>query len=350
MSASRFLLAVLVVGSVLCTAAPRALAARELAGEDASAVSAGMASRHEKWMAEHGRTYKDEAEKARRLRIFRANAEFIDSFNAAGKHSHRLATNRFADLTDDEFRAARTGYRPRTAAVGSGGGRFRYENFSLVDAAQSVDWRAMGAVTGVKDQGECGCCWAFSAVAAVEGLNKIRTGRLVSLSEQELVDCDVNGEDQGCEGGLMDDAFQFIVRRGGLASESGYPYQGEDGYCRSSAAAARAASIRGHEDVPRNNEAALAAAVANQPVSVAINGEDYAFRFYGSGVLGGACGTDLNHAITAVGYGTAADGSKYWLMKNSWGASWGEGGYVRIRRGVRGEGVCGLAKLASYPV
>ncbi|EER93437.1 hypothetical protein BDA96_01G090900 [Sorghum bicolor] len=353
MSVSRFVLTVLVVASVCTAAAPRALAVRELAGEEESAaVAAAMVSRHEKWMAEHGRTYTDEAEKARRLEIFRANAEFIDSFNDAGKHSHRLATNRFADLTDEEFRAARTGFRPRPApaAAAGSGGRFRYENFSLADAAQSVDWRAMGAVTGVKDQGECGCCWAFSAVAAVEGLNKIRTGRLVSLSEQELVDCDVNGEDQGCEGGLMDDAFQFIERRGGLASESGYPYQGDDGSCRSSAAAARAASIRGHEDVPRNNEAALAAAVANQPVSVAINGEDYAFRFYDSGVLGGECGTDLNHAITAVGYGTAADGSKYWLMKNSWGTSWGEGGYVRIRRGVRGEGVCGLAKLPSYPV
>lgn len=154
MSASRFLLAVLVVGSVLCTAAaPRALAAaaRELAGDDEAA--AAMASRHEKWMAEHGRAYKDEAEKARRLEVFRANAELIDSFNAAGTHSHRLATNRFADLTVEEFRAARTGLRrPRTAAAG----RFRYENFSLADAAQSVDWRAMGAVTGVKDQGLCG--------------------------------------------------------------------------------------------------------------------------------------------------------------------------------------------------
>lgn len=156
MSASRFLLAVLVVGSVLCTAAaPRALAAaaRELAGDDEAA--AAMASRHEKWMAEHGRAYKDEAEKARRLEVFRANAELIDSFNAAGTHSHRLATNRFADLTVEEFRAARTGLRPRPAPS-AGAGRFRYENFSLADAAQSVDWRAMGAVTGVKDQGACG--------------------------------------------------------------------------------------------------------------------------------------------------------------------------------------------------
>jgi len=344
---SRLILAAVLV---VATTAPRALAARELAaGEDDAAA---MALRHEAWMAEHGRAYTDEAEKARRLEIFRANARMIDAFNAAGTHGHRLATNRFADLTDEEFRAARTGYRRPAPAAGSRAGRFRYENVSLADAPASVDWRAMGAVTGVKDQGDCGCCWAFSAVAAVEGLNKIRTGRLVSLSEQELVDCDVYGEDQGCEGGLMDDAFQFIARRGGLASESGYPYDGEDGSCRSSgAAAARAASIRGHEDVPRNNEAALAAAVAHQPVSVAINGADPAFRFYAGGVLGGGdCDTELNHAVTAVGYGTAGDGTRYWVMKNSWGASWGEGGYVRLRRGVRGEGVCGLAKLPSYPV
>ncbi|KAL6637868.1 hypothetical protein ACP70R_025440 [Stipagrostis hirtigluma subsp. patula] len=350
MSLSTLILAVLVTISVVLTAAPRTVAARELAGEDAAVADAAMAARHERWMAEHGRTYKDEAERARRLEIFRANAKRIDAFNAAGEHGHRLATNRFADLTDDEFRAARTGYRPPAAAAAASG-RFRYENVSLADAPRSMDWRTMGAVTGVKDQGDCGCCWAFSAVAAVEGLTKIRTGRLMSLSEQELVDCDVDGDDQGCDGGLMDNAFQFIARRGGLAAESTYPYRGEDGSCRSRAAAAVAASIRGHEDVPPNNEGALMAAVSRQPVSVAINGADFVFRFYDGGVMGGAgCGTELNHAITAVGYGTASDGTGYWLMKNSWGASWGEGGYVRIRRGVRGEGVCGLAKLPSYPV
>jgi cathepsin L len=338
------ILAILAV--TIAGAAPRVIAARELP----AALDTAMVSRHEKWMAEHGRTYADEDEKARRLDVFRANAKLIDSFNAAGENSHRLATNRFADLTDEEFRAARTGLqRPSAAVAGAGSGGFRYENFSLADAAGSVDWRAAGAVTGVKDQGSCGCCWAFSAVAAVEGLTKIRTGRLVSLSEQELVDCDVNGVDEGCEGGLMDNAFQYMARHGGLASESSYPYRATDGSCRRPGSAA--ASIRGYEDVPENNEAALAAAVAHQPVSVGINGGDYVFRFYDSGVLGGSgCGTDLNHAITAVGYGTASDGSKYWLMKNSWGASWGEGGYIRIRRGVRGEGVCGLAKLASYPV
>ncbi|TVU09633.1 hypothetical protein EJB05_43119 [Eragrostis curvula] len=341
MSVSQLILAVLVVGSI-CNA-PRALGARELTDAD-------TAARHETWMVEHGRTYKDEAEKARRLEIFRANAKLIDSFNAAGKHSYRLATNKFADLTNDEFRAARTGLRMPEAAAGARSGRFRYENFSLADAPPSMDWRKLGAVTGVKDQESCGSCWAFSAVAAVESLNKLRTGRLVSLSEQELVDCDVTRDDQGCDGGYMNDAFTFIARRGGLAAESTYPYRGKDGPCRRSAAAQRAASIGGHEDVPRDNEAALMAAVAHQPVSVAVDAGGDVFQFYDGGVIDGRCGTEMNHAVTAVGYGTARDGTKYWLMKNSWGKSWGEQGYVRIRRGSRGEGVCGLAKMPSYPV
>jgi cathepsin L len=154
MSLSTIILAVLAVS--MAGTDQLVLAARVLAGEDALALDAAMVSRHESWMAEHGRTYADEEEKARRLEVFRANAKLIDSFNAAEENSHRLATNRFADLTDEEFRAARTGLQRPAAVAGVGSGGFRYENFSLADAAGSVDWRAMGAVTGVKDQGSCG--------------------------------------------------------------------------------------------------------------------------------------------------------------------------------------------------
>ncbi|KAL6134146.1 hypothetical protein ACLB2K_066379 [Fragaria x ananassa] len=153
----------------------------------------------------------------------------------------------------------------------------RYENASV---PATMDWRQKGAVTPVKDQGQCGCCWAFSAVAAMEGITQLTTGKLISLSEQELVDCDVNGEDQGCEGGLMDDAFRFINQNHGLSTEANYPYAGVDGTCNVQKEASHAASITGHEDVPANTESALLKAVANQPISVAIDVSGSDFQFY----------------------------------------------------------------------
>ncbi|CAL5018215.1 unnamed protein product [Urochloa decumbens] len=269
-----------------------ALAARDLADDKA------MVARHEQWMAKYGRVYNDAAEKARRLEVFKANIAFIESINA-GNNKFWLEANQFADLTDDEFRATRTGYK-LPASKGQRTTAFRYANVSLDELPDSVDWRAKGAVTPIKDQGECGCCW-------------------------ELVDCDVNGMDQGCNGGEMDDAFQFIVDNGGLTTESNYPYTAADGTCNSGKASNDAASIKGYEDVPANDESSLRKAVANQPVSVAVDGGDSHFRFYKGGVLSGACGTELDHGIAAVGYAVAADGTKYWLMKNSWGTSWGEG-------------------------
>nr|TKR98080.1 hypothetical protein D5086_0000206660 [Populus alba] len=182
---------------------------------------------------------------------------------------------------------------------------FKYENLS--DMPTSKDWRKAGAVTPVKDQGACGCCWAFSTVAAMEGIIKLKTSKLISLSEQQLVDCDVGNK--GCE-----------------------------------------AEITGYEDVPQNNENALLQAVAKQPVSVAVDGGGHDFQFYKSGVFKGDCGTNLNHAVTAIGYGTDSDGTDYWLVKNSWGTSWGESGYMRMRRGIgSSEGLCGVAMDASYP-
>ena len=193
-----------------------------------------------------------------------------------------------------------------------------------------------------------GCCWAFSVVAPIEGIIKLKTGNLISLSEQQLVNYDVGNK--GCHGGLMDTAFQYIIRNEGLTSEDNYPYQGVDGTCSSEKAASIAAEITGDEDVPKNNENALLQAVAKQPVSVGVDGGGNDFQFYKSGVFNGDCGTQQNHAVTAIGYGTDSDVTDYWLVKNSWGTSWGESGYTRMQRGIgASEGLCGVAMEASYP-
>jgi KDEL-tailed cysteine endopeptidase len=148
----------------------------------------------------------------------------------------------------------------------------------------------------------------------------------------------------------MDDAFKFIIKNGGLTTETNYPYEASDATCKSNKASAHAASIKGYKDVPANSEAALKKAVAQQPVSVAIDAGDSSFMLYSGGVFTGSCGTDLDHGVTAVGYGTDSDGTKYWLIKNSWGTTWGEEGYLRMERDISAkEGLCGIAMDASYP-
>ncbi|GJV13190.1 senescence-specific cysteine protease SAG39-like protein [Tanacetum coccineum] len=328
----------------------------ELFGAVSAALLSNTASRllpetssyesHDQWMARYGRVYKDIYEKEQRSIIFQENVHYIQSFNNAMNKGYKLAVNEFADLTNEEFRTTRNRFLahecfPSTSA-------FRYENVTAVPS--SMDWRTKGAVTPIKDQGQCGCCWAFSAVAAMEGITQLKTGKLISLSEQELVDCDTSGIDQGCEGGLMDNAFDFIVSNKGLTTESKYPYKGVDGTCNSNEKSNNAATITGHEDVPANSESALLKAVASQPVSVAIDASGSDFQFYSSGVFTGECGTELDHGVTAVGYGTSDDGTKYWLVKNSWGTSWGQEGYIMMERDVDAtEGICGIAMQASYP-
>ncbi len=210
----------------------------------------------------------------------------------------------------------------------------------------SKDWVADGAVTPVKDQARCGSCWAFSTTGAVEGNFFINNGTLVSLSEQQLVSCDHNG-DNGCNGGLMDNAFEYIEQYG-ISLESTYPYTsggGDSGTCDTDKVAP-VVTVTGYTDIPSKDEDALLAAIEQQPVSVAVEADKSAFQLYKGGVLDDAsCGTNLDHGILAVGYGT--DGGKdYYKVKNSWGATWGESGYLRM---VRGKNQCGIASQSSYP-
>ncbi|XP_076927609.1 senescence-specific cysteine protease SAG39-like [Bidens hawaiensis] len=307
-----------------------------------------MIQRHEQWMARYGRVYKDDLEKETRFKVFKNNVAYIEAFNNAGNHAYKLSVNEFADQTNHEFKAIRNGFKfPSTPRSGQTT-PFRYENVTTVPS--SIDWRKKGAVTPIKDQGQCGSCWAFSTIAATEGITGITTGKLISLSEQELMDCDRSGEDQGCEGGYMDDGFEFIVKNKGINTEAAYPYKAVDATCNTKKEGVAAAKITGHEDVPVNSESALLKAVAMQPVSVAIDAGESDFQFYSSGVFNGSCGTELDHGVTAVGYGTSDEGIKYWLVKNSWGTVWGEEGYIRMQRDVEAkEGLCGIAMMASYP-
>lgn len=190
-----------------------------------------------------------------------------------------------------------------------------------------------------------GSCWAFSAVTAIEGLHKIKTGKLVPLSVQELVDCDYRGKNQGCNGGLMESAFEFIIKNGGITTEQNYPYRGTDGACDTYKLRDKAVKISGYVELPVNDEEALLSAVAKQPVSVAIDAEGYMMQLYSSGVFTGYCGKKLNHGVTIVGYGEEG-GQKYWLVKNSWGTTWGEQGYIKMKRG---SNICGINMQASYP-
>jgi KDEL-tailed cysteine endopeptidase len=321
-------------------------------GEHDLASEDSLWALYERWRSRHA-VARDLDEKARRFNVFRENVRLIHEFNK-GDAPYKLRLNRFGDMTADEFRRAYASSRVAHHRMFRGrkeGGAFTHGAATAIrDVPPSVDWRAKGAVTEVKDQGQCGSCWAFSTVAAVEGINAIKTKSLTALSEQQLVDCDTK-TNAGCNGGLMDYAFQYIAKHGGIAAEDAYPYRARQSNSCSNKAKDTVVTIDGYEDVPANDELALKKAVAAQPVSVAIEASGSHFQFYSEGVFAGKCGTELDHGVAAVGYGVTADGTKYWIVKNSWGPEWGEKGYIRMKRDVKDkEGLCGIAMEASYPV
>lgn len=299
------------------------------------------------WKAFHGKSYKTETEENARKSIWRDNLKKIAERNSKG-HSYTLAMNQFGDLTHNEYQFIYLGMRGHFSTERKRSGS-TYMPPSHVTLPEEVDWRQEGYVTPVKDQGHCGSCWAFSATGSLEGQHFRKTGQLVSLSEQNLVDCSRSYGNNGCQGGTVENAFRYIQANGGIDNEASYPYEGYDSRCRFRVADI-GATDSGYQDIPRGDEQALKSASATVgPISVAIDASNQSFQFYSGGVYDEpACNSSqLNHAVLVVGYGTYG-GQDYWLVKNSWGTMWGLAGYIMMSRNKNNQ--CGIATDAIYPV
>jgi len=278
--------------------------------------------------------------------VFKANLDRITYVNNAGK-SYRLTVNKFADMTQDEFRRQYLGLKLPAKA----GPRPLFRFNARAEIPDEIDWEDKGAVTPIKDQGQCGSCWAFSAIGALEGIYQIKKKKLESFSEQQLVDCSTDYGNYGCSGGLMDSAFEYMKDHK-MCTEEDYEYHAADEECKEDDCKG-VVKVKKFTDVDQNSELALKAAVAKQPVSVAIEADTFSFQFYAGGIYDDAdCGTNLDHGVTAVGYGKDEESGKlFWKVKNSWADAWGDKGYIYIVRQETEDdpGMCGIAEMASFP-
>ena len=325
-------------------AAATTASALELSVDSLTSTTVSVTEKFSTFKSRFAKVYKDAAEELHALENFIGNEKIIVESNSEGK-TYTLGHNQFSDLSWAEFKKL---YLSSPMPVREQ----KNVDTSLLSApkidltADAKDWTTLGAVTPVKNQGQCGSCWAFSTTGSVEGAWQIAGNPLTSLSEQDLVSCATASGNQGCNGGLMDNAFKWIETNG-LPTEASYPYtsgSGTTGTCTKGKTSVM--KVTGYSDVPQKNEQALLAAITKGMVSAAIEADKSAFQMYKSGVLTStACGTQLDHGVLAVGYGT--DGSTpYYKVKNSWGATWGESGYIRMEQGVN---MCGISLSASQP-
>jgi hypothetical protein len=355
--------------SLAAVAAVAACAAAGAAAARLRPATAAAAAAFDAWAAAHGKTYSPE-ERALRAAVFARNYADIVAHNAGG-HTWTKAVNKWSDLTGPEWRAQvlAGGKAGRRASAGAGAGAVPPPDADAQLASllarlpssaipASVNWTAAGAVTPVKDQGQCGSCWAFATVGAIEGAYAVANGTLLSLSEQQVVSCDrANGND-GCNGGEQITALDWVAKQPGICSEAGYPYTsggGKTGSCR--AGCTPVVKIAKGVELAARNETLLMAAIAASPLSLSVDASnDAIWQSYSGGVVTSACKCDgdacLDHGVTGVGYGVDASGGAYWTIKNSWGTDWGEAGYIRLGRGAAygPGGQCGVQIDNAYAV
>jgi len=317
---------------------------------------AGIEQDFDAWRNQYApdRYYSGEGYKAA-LKAFEANVAMIKQHNAAPGMTWTAGLNQFSDMTSEQFASFYLGTRPRPAGV-----KAPLEYLPKGNADSSVDWRTKGAVNPIKNQGQCGSCWAFSTVLSFEGQTFIKNGKLENLSEQDIVDCvsgvTINGSAccDGCQGGLMDAAFKYMLakQKGTDSTEESYPYRAVTGSCKF-ASSQHGSTMNNYTDVKAYDESALEDAVSNVgPISVAVNAQS-GWQMYTGGVFNGFLGlgcngdaSKLDHGVGVVGYGTDSSKGPYWIIRNSWGTMWGEQGYMRLKKGVN---ACGVSDTPSFP-
>jgi len=304
----------------------------------------------EHFKTQYGKSYLSHLEETYRKGIFLDNQKMIDEHNAKfakGESTYEMGMNRFGDLTTREFAEMYNGLVANNTA--SKNDAPVHVNSGKCNK-QLVDWRKEGALTEVKDQANCGSCWAFSATASLEAYNYFKTGKLISLSEQNLMDCSRGYGNHACLGGLMTNAFAYVTDNKGIDTEESYPYQAFGWFCRYKEEN-KGGTCNGYTEIPEGDEHSLQdAACAEGPVSVGIDADHDSFKHYKSGVYyEPECGNtkdDLDHGVTVIGFG-AEDGKDYWLVRNSWGTDWGDNGHIKMSR-FR-DNNCGISTMASYP-
>jgi len=298
------------------------------------------------WVSVNYKNYASEDEYTYRLNVYKSNLEYIENHNQQNL-GFTLAMNQFGDLTAEEFGNIHLTTKVNVPET-------TIKNHAIIanknTVPDSVDWRTKGVVGPVENEGECGSCWAFVTSESIASACAIKSGKpLVLLSVQQIIDCSGDYGNEGCNGGLPDNAFQYVIANKGLDTWASYPYTAQTGDCQFNPANIGSCTVLNYTDVISGSESDLVNAIVIEPIATAIDASQPTFQFYSSGIYydSSCSSTELDHGVLIIGYGSQ-NGQDYYLVQNMWGTTWGTQGYILMSRN-RGNN-CGIATSASYPI